>query len=172
MCCAATCSQAEASQGSTVTDKPGASLCGRRSVALDQPPRFPSGSSPQPLLSSEAVLFVGSAGFSLPLPGFCFNLSVAEMQSTQRAYFYQRFPILHLEPGDWPPGVASVCGASRPVWHTLLLSFLCRGCACLTALPRSPPRACEQAPPRSLAQASARKPAPSGPCLDIGDFVF
>lgn len=23
------------------------------------------------------------------------------MQNTQRAYFYQRFPILHLEPGDW-----------------------------------------------------------------------
>lgn len=67
-------------------------------------------------------LVVWSCAFSrscrslLPLPGFCFNLSVAEMQSTQRAYFYQRFPILHLEPGDWPPGVAAlVCGASRAV---------------------------------------------------------
>lgn len=28
------------------------------------------------------------------------SLSVAEMQKVQRAYFYQHFPILHLEPGD------------------------------------------------------------------------
>lgn len=42
-----------------------------------------------------------------PLPGFCFNPSVAEMQRTQRAYFYQRFPILHLESGDWLLGVVS-----------------------------------------------------------------
>jgi len=39
-----------------------------------------------------AVTFCG--GFSL------MSLSVAEMQNVQRAYFYQHFPILHLEPGD------------------------------------------------------------------------
>lgn len=40
-----------------------------------------------------AVTFCGR--FSLT------SLSVAEMQNVQRAYFYQHFPILHLEPGDW-----------------------------------------------------------------------
>lgn len=67
--------------------------------------------------------FLASVGSSFASAWCCFNLSVAEMQSTQRAYFYQRFPILHLEPGDWPPGVLTlVCGASRAVWGTLLPS--------------------------------------------------
>lgn len=55
-----------------------------------------------PLLGS-GVLFPCFCRFLLSSAWFCFNLSVAEMESTQRAYFYQRFPILHLEPGDWPP---------------------------------------------------------------------
>lgn len=79
------------------------------------------------LMALELCFSAVSFGFSSPLPGFCFNLSVAEMQNTQRAYFYQRFPILHLEPGDWPPRVASlVCGASRAVWQMLLLRCSCR----------------------------------------------
>lgn len=75
--------------------------------------------------------------FSLsPLPGSCFNLSVAEMQNTQRAYFYRRFPILHLESGDWLPGVGSL------VWHTQDCARFCLtpwlllpGCACSLCCP-------------------------------------
>lgn len=74
-----------------------------------------------------------------PLPGSCFNLSVAEMQNTQRAYFYRRFPILHLESGDWLPGVGSL------VWHTQDCACFCLifltpwlllpGCACSLCCP-------------------------------------
>ena len=73
-----------------------------------------------PLLGRPVALelfsFLVSVRSSFPPAWFCFNLSVAEMQNTQRAYFYQRFPILHLEPGDWPPGgVTLVCAASGAV---------------------------------------------------------
>lgn len=46
--------------------------------------------------------------------GFFFDVSVAEMQNVQRAYFYQHFPILHLEPGDWETRV--LC---RVMWFLL-----------------------------------------------------
>lgn len=116
------------------------------------------------LVASALCVLTVSVGVSSLLPGFCFNLSVAEMQSTQRAYFYQRFPILHLEPGDWPPGVASlVCGASRPVRQTLLLGFPYRG----PFLPdRAPalvcPRLVGHSSPPDLLQALGGKPAKSG----------
>lgn len=96
------------------------STCGQSQVAQSPATQVPVRASLRCRLLGRLVVW--SCAFSrscrslLPLPGFCFNLSVAEMQSTQRAYFYQRFPILHLEPGDWPPGVAAlVCGASRAV---------------------------------------------------------
>lgn len=101
-----------------------------------------------PLLGRLVVAFSVSVTFSSSLPGFCFNLSVSEMQSTQRAYFYQRFPILHLEPGDCTWVASLVCGASRAVRQMLLLSFSYRW----PFLPACPfpglPLACGQAPPR------------------------
>lgn len=69
----------------------------------------PPTSALPPLLGRLVVAFSVSVTPSSSLPGFCFNFSVAEVQSTQRAYFYQRFPILHLEPGDWPPGWHPLC---------------------------------------------------------------
>lgn len=96
-----------------------------------------------PLLLGRLVslkLFFFCLFFSpFPLPGSCFNLSVAEMQNTQRAYFYRRFPILHLESGDWLPLVGSV------VWRTQDCACFCfifltpwlplPGCACSLCCP-------------------------------------
>lgn len=77
----------------------------------------------------EADLFLSLLSPSPP-PGSCFNLSVAEMQSTQRAYFYRRFPILHLESGDGLPAVASLCGLPRTV-HVSVSFSLPHGPSCL-----------------------------------------
>lgn len=52
------------------------------------------------------------------------------MQSTQRAYFYRRFPILHLESGDGLPAVASLCGLPRTV-HVSVSFSLPHGPSCL-----------------------------------------
>lgn len=109
-------------------------------------PRLPA---LQPLLGR---LVAWSCAFSrshrslLPLPGFCFNLSVAEMQSTQRAYFYQRFPILHVEPGDWPPEWRPLCVVHPGLWQMLLLRHPACWLSCLTAPPWSA-RPCGKAPP-------------------------
>lgn len=74
----------------------------------------------------EAVLFLPLI-FPFPPPGSCFNLSVAEMQSTQRAYFYRRFPILHLESGDWLPACTGVSCVAYP--------GLCTFCTFLSFFP-------------------------------------
>lgn len=91
-------------------------------------PRSPARGSPithpsavPPLRGRPVALeffFLASVDSSSPSAWFCFNLSVAELQSTQRAYFYQRFPLLHLEPGDCPPPGADPCVRC----DTLLLS--------------------------------------------------
>lgn len=88
------------------------------------------------------------------LPGSCFNLSVAEMQSTQRAYFYRRFPILHLESGDWLPALGLLCAIPRAVYvlHVSVLLSLPHGSSCLAvpvscaALGSCPLYACHRPP--------------------------
>lgn len=105
------------------------------------------------LVALKPVLFL-SLIFPSPLPGSCFNLSVAEMQSTQRAYFYRRFPILHLESGDWLPALGLLCAIPRAVYvlHVSVLFSLPHGSSCLAvpvscaALVSCPLYACPRPP--------------------------
>lgn len=76
------------------------------------------------------------------------------MQSTQRAYFYRRFPILHLESGDWLPALGLLCAIPRAVYvlHVSVLLSLPHGSSCLAvpvscaALVSCPLYACPRPP--------------------------
>lgn len=109
------------------------------------------------LVALESFFLIVSVGFSLSSAGFCFDLSVAELLSAQRAYFYQRFPILHLEPGDWPPsGVCVWC--IRSCARSASASFPPALGSCCLPIPLVCPWAAGQAPPPCPPQASGRKP--------------
>lgn len=76
------------------------------------------------------------------------------MQSTQRAYFYRRFPILHLESGDWLPALGLLCAIPRAVYvlHVSVFLSLPHSSSCLAvpvpcaALGSCPLYACHRPP--------------------------
>lgn len=163
-----------------VADGPGASHTWELHCCWPKawPPRCPV-----PAPSCTSVLSVGGRQLQLfplpvsvvslfPLPGFCFNLSVAEMQSTQRAYFYQRFPILHLEPGDWPlecrPRVWCIqgCAANASARFSLPVG----SSACLCPFPCLALGLWAGSSPHTHHRPPVEKRANGSLCLDIWGF--